>query len=168
MSTLLLAELARENAASNQRIANSVKTNAQGENAAGNVREAIRYTLRQAAEAQGLWQGTMSLFQDGLEGGAAREVLQLVRHVFTSWFDLEQATRNLWTTSVRFGAAGDGLQELESAFHEVEGLKAAAQAMETFLSQPRTTVDPAMLEKGRQAVLERRFKSPEEMRAGQK
>src|SRR5271163_3596356 len=99
--SILLSDLAQENAASNQRLAHSVETAARRveelghlqekgipsqQRVIGDAREALRYTLAQAAEARNIWQATLVLFQDGLEGNEARELLQTALRVFNSWF----------------------------------------------------------------------------------
>src|SRR5438105_13014884 len=101
MSALLLPELARENAAYNRRVTTSVETVARrletsSRSLTSDAREALRYTLAQAAEARSLWQGTQALFTDGVEGGEARAALRAVLDVFDSWFGLAKSTRELW------------------------------------------------------------------------
>jgi hypothetical protein len=173
MSTLLLPELARESAASNRRLARSVEDLRQREEVqptlpqagTGSAREALRYTLFRAAEASSLWQGTVALFQDGLDGHEARDVLQAVLEVFDSWFGLVKSTRDLWHTTDPTGASPEGLEELDAVSRDIELLKTAAEEMRTFLNRSRPPVDAAVLEKARQAVVQGRYKTPEAVRA---
>jgi len=178
MSTLLLSELVRESAASNQRIAKSVDAAAQRpeeprpsadkgvhRTKTRDAREALRYTLRQDVEVRGLWQGAVTLFEDGLEGEQARALLDVVLEAFASWFGLVKSTRDLWQTAVRAGAISEGQEELEAACQNVEKARKAAQDMRDFLSRPWPAVDPALLENARKAMAEGRYSSAEVVRA---
>jgi hypothetical protein len=179
-STLLL-ELAQENAASNRRIASSIDAEAgraeklrQLRNQLGTLRrrvacsarEALRYALGQAGDARGLWQGVVGLFDEGLEGGEARAAVRGSLEVFDSWFRVAQSTRALWTTAERAGATPEGLHELDEASQEIESFRAAAEKLLAFLTRERPPVDPATLERARQAVAEGKYKDPEAVRDG--
>jgi hypothetical protein len=181
MSMLLLPELARETAASNQRIARSVQTAAtrseelrQGHEKPASerqqlmrtAREALRYTLGQAAEAQGQWQDTLSLLGDGLEANEARDVLQAAVDVLDSWFVLLNSTRDLLQVAERSGAAPEGREDLDAAQREMEKVKAAADEMRAFLGRAWPPVDPALLDKARQAITHGKYKTAEAIRAG--
>jgi hypothetical protein len=180
MSLLLLPELARENAASNWRAAHSVETEAQlwdtlrhvddklatlRRKVAWSAREAVRHTLVQASESRSLWQGTLSLFDDGLEGDEAREVLQAVLAVFESWFGLVKSTRELSDRAVQAGVAPEALTELDAAVRDIEVIQRTAQQMRGFLGRPLPPVDPLRLAKARQTVAQGQFKDPEAIRA---
>jgi hypothetical protein len=180
MSSLLLPELTRVHADSNRRIARSVETVARqlqgaGESeralpterrrATGSAQDAVRHTLAEAAEGRSLWQRTLALFQDGLEGAEAREVLQEALAFFDSWFALAKATRELCQAASQAGTAPDGLQDLDAASRDLEVLRTAAEDLRVFLNRPRPPIDPAVLEKARQGVAEGRYKDPETVRA---
>ena len=130
MTTLLLPELARENAASNRRVARSVDTAASQPRVTHSAREALRYSLGQAALARGHWQDVLALFEDGVEGGEAREAVHAVLDFFDSWFDLARSTRALWQAAGAPGAAPEGL---DAATREVEALRRNAEEMRAFL-----------------------------------
>jgi hypothetical protein len=180
MSLLLLHDLAHEKAASNRRIAQSVVSAAQRveelrrlkeklttprRRITSDTQEALRYTLAEAAEARSIWQGARELFEEGLEGGEARELLQVVLEVFASWFGLAKTTRDLWQVTVEVGATPEGLTELDLAEGHVQALQKSAEDLKAFLTRARPPVDPALLDKARQAVGQGRFKSPEEVRS---
>lgn len=180
MSTLLLPELAQENATFNRRVALAVEAEAQHleklrqlqerlltlrRRMTSSTREALRCTLAQAAEAHGLWQGTLALFEDGLEGVEAREVLQVVLEVFDSWFSLVKSTRGLWHTAEQAGTTPEGLDTVDEASRDIQALRVAAEELRAFLTRPQPSVDPALLEKARQAVAQGRYKTPEAVRA---
>jgi hypothetical protein len=180
MTTLLLSALARENAASNHRIADSVRAASRPSGKQPNESEdssrrsmersawdVLRHTMTQAEGARNLWKGTLAVFEDGIEGTEAREVIQTVQEVFRSWFDLEKSTRDLWALVLPIDAARGGLQDLDRAYRDVEGLSKAADEMHAFLTNPRRPVDANLLEKGRQAVAAGQFKNPEAMRGRQ-
>ena len=176
MAMLLLPELARENAASNRRVAQSVTTAAQRMGTVEeaeekrvtlrqSAREAMRYTLAQATEARSLWQGTLTLFEDGLEGGEAREALRAMAEVFEAWFGLDKTTRELWQRAIQTGAVSQGLEELDAASHDVATAHKAAEELDAFLGRTRPPVDATMLENARQAIAQGRYKTPELVRS---
>src|SRR5208282_1416719 len=150
---MLLSDIARENAACNQRLAHSMEMEGQrleqlragleqlqelkGKEAlrrriTRNAGESLRYTLRQSTEAQSIWDGTLADVEDGMEGGDARQSLHAVLEVFNSWFGLAKATRDLWQVAVANGAIPEGLESLEAAVSQVEGLKKAAEELSDF------------------------------------
>jgi hypothetical protein len=177
----LLAELAQENAASNRRVASSVDAEARRaerlrplpeqsgalrRRLARSAREALRYALGQAGGARGLWQSALALFEEGLEGGEAGVAVRAVLEVFDSWLSVARSTRDLWGTAERAGAAPEGLEELDTAAREVEAFRAAAEKLLAFLTRDRPPVDPAALERARQAIAAGKYKDPEAVRAG--
>jgi hypothetical protein len=177
MSMLLLADLAQEKAASNRRVAQSVETAARrlnaprqsqedlGRRVTNTTREALRYTLMQAGEARNLWQSTLTLLQDGLEGNESRELLHTVLEAIDSWFGLMKSTRELWQTAGRLRTSLEGLDDLDAAQRDVEVLKNAAAQMSEFLSRPRPAIDASALARARQVVAQGGYKSPEAVRA---
>jgi hypothetical protein len=177
----LLPELARENAASNRRIASSVgaaarraddlrqsptQAGAVRRRAARGAREALRYAVGQAAHAHGLWQEALALLQEGQEGDEARASVRAVLEVFDSWQSVAGSTRELWAAVERAGATPEGLHELDAASQDIEAFRAAAEKLLAFLTRERPPVDPAALERARQVVAEGKYKDPEAVRAG--
>jgi len=173
--SLLLQDLAREKAASNRRIAQAVELASERAEelrkveatlgnprmrTARNAREAMRYALLEAAETRTIWQSTRELFEEGLEGGEAKQILHSMLELFESWFGLAKTTRNLCQQAVAIGVRPEGLENLDVAEGQVQGSKKAADEMKAFLSRPRPPVSPGLLEKARQAVAQGRFKSP--------
>jgi hypothetical protein len=176
MSTLLLPELARENAASNRRIAHSVEFAARcleqqpqlhddSRPAMRSAQEALRHTLGQATEARNQWQAVLGAFADGLEGDEGREMLQVILDLFDAWCSLVQPTRELCARAAQLGAVLEGLDRLDSAANEVATLRTAAEDLRTFVTAPRPAIGPGVLDRARQAVAQGRFKSPEAVRA---
>jgi hypothetical protein len=183
MSMLLLPELARENAASNRRIAHSVESAARDfgqlrppEDQIQSVRqqttriwrEALGYTLRQAVEARNLWQSARALLEEGLEKDEAVTVVQAAVEVFDSWIKLLEPTRELWQAAAQYGANLDGFIDLNSASVDLLALRDTAEQLRGFLVGPRAPVDPGLLDEARQAMAQGRFKSPEAIRAGRR
>jgi hypothetical protein len=177
----LLPDLARENAASNRRIASSVGAAArraddlrQSQAEAGAVRrraaraarEAVNYACGQAAHAHCLWQEALALLKEGQEGDEARASIQAILEVFDSWLSVAGSTRDLWAAAERAGATPEGLQELDEASQEIGSFRAAAENLLAFLTRERPPIDPAALERARQAVAEGKYKDPEAVRAG--
>jgi hypothetical protein len=180
MSTLLLPELARENAASNRRIAHSVEVAArrleQGpqshddwrplpRQAMRSAQEALRHTLGQATEARNQWQSVLGAFADGLEGDEGREMLQVILDLFDAWFSLVPPTRDLCARAVQLGAVLEGFDQLDMAAIDVATLRTAAEMLRASVSAARPAIDPTVLERARQAIAQGRFAGPEAVRA---
>jgi len=72
--------------------------------------------------------------------------------VFDSWFGLEKSTRHLWGAAVGAGVALAVLDELDETAAKVPPTGEAAEELRIFLTQPRSSIDPAVLEKARQSV----------------
>jgi hypothetical protein len=172
MSTLLLSDLARENADSNHRVAQAVEMAAERVVTLGQVQEklpisrvkviedcraALRYTLRQSDEVCSLWRGAMAYLRRGLEGDEARALLDVVVEAFDSWFGLVKSTRDLWQKARLATVVPEMLQELDKACSQVEQSRKHALEGRDFLNRPRPPVDPALLETARQEVAQGRY-----------
>lgn len=177
---LLLSELVRENAASNRRVAQSVAAAArQSEglrelqqqllavrrNCARNAREGVRYALGQADAVRRFWRELQALFEDGLEGGEAREMLQGTVEAFDAWFDLAESVRGLWDSATRAGVAPESAEELNTAQRDLERFRNAARELLPLLTRPRPPVPLEILEVARQGVAAGQYQTPEAMRA---
>lgn len=181
MSTLLLPDLAREMAAFNRRVADSVEAEtrrveklreamepdeALRKRATLSAREALRHTLSQAPDAQAVWHTVLELLKDGLSGEELTELLRDVRDAVETWLTLAQKTRGLCESAKANSAAEAGLAELARAEASVREVKAAAEKVAAFMSRPRPPIDPARLQRGREEADQGRVRSPEQMRAG--
>ncbi len=181
MATLLVSELAREHAASNRRVAQSVQAEARRLEEVGQpgidvanltrrgtrgAREALRITRAKAAEARQLWDAGMAFFEDGLAGDEARGLIQAFADFFDSWFDLAAATRDyVHHTAAQAGVSPAGEEDLDTACRDVEALRKAAAELRDFLNRPLAPVDPAALERAREAVAQGRYQTPEAVRS---
>jgi hypothetical protein len=180
MSTLLLPDLARENAASNRRIAHSVAVAAEqleqgfrgqvesrslrGQAARG-AQKALDHALAQAEAARAHWQGVLGAFEDGMPRDEGQEMLQVILDVFDAWFSLVQPTRDLSARAADLGAAPEGLDRLDAASRAVAALRSAAEELRGFVTAKRAPIDPAVLARARDAMAQGRFKSPDAVRA---
>jgi hypothetical protein len=180
MATLLLPQLARESAATNQRVTCAVTAAARGapelherqnegstnhHRAEGNAREALRYTLGQATAVGDLWKAAIALLQDGLEGNEARALLDTVLEAIASWLGLAKATKDLVQTTLPAGTVPDGWPALENACQNVEECRKVAQDLRDFLNRPRSPVDPVVLEQAREAIAQGRYCDAAAMRS---
>lgn len=180
MSMLLFPDLARENAASNRRVAHSVALAAQRleqgaerhaepralrRQAERSAQTARDHTLEQAAAARAHWQSVLNTFEDGMQRDEAHEMVKVILDVFDAWFSLVQPTRDLSARAAELGACPEGLDRLEAAVREVTALRSSAEELRAFVTATRPSIDPAVLAKARAAVSQGRFKSPEAVQA---
>src|SRR5438105_1682016 len=120
MSALLLPGLAQEMAASNLRVADSVeaetrrveKLQHETEEAAASAREAIRHTIHRAPDAQAIWQATLEVMADGVQGEELNELLHDVRTVARTWLTLAEKACELGRLAAAMGAPSEELEEL--------------------------------------------------------
>jgi hypothetical protein len=179
MSTLLLPELAREMAAFNRRVADSVEAEARRverlqeelaqadtlrKTTTRSAREALRHTLSQFPDAQAVWRTALEVVRDGVEGGDLKQMLQDVQSVVDTWLTLAEKTRVL----CRFAApavAPDKLDELTQAEAAIREVKTAAEKMSAFVTRPKPAVDPARLQQGRNDIEQGRIRTAEQMLA---
>lgn len=172
MSTLLLPDLARENAASNRRVARSVEqlrpkleaVKSAPRDLANGAREALRYTLVRAAEVRDFWQAALALLEEGLEGGESRDVVQAVLEAFDSWLTLVESTRGLCAGVVQGDHGQLPLTELDAASDEMQRLREAVVELHGFLGRPWPAIDSQVLARARQAVAQGRYLTAEAVR----
>ena len=122
MSALLLPELAREMAASNRRVADSVEAEShrleelrgameQAEplrkRALRSAREAWSCALNRKADPRAVWQNAWEIIEDGLDGEKARDLLADIQNLIDAWFRLAQTARLLWRIAASAGAVPD-------------------------------------------------------------
>jgi hypothetical protein len=181
MATLPLPELAREMAAFNRRVAESVEAEArraeklqqeQGhaeahpKSVTRSAREALRHTLSQAPDAQAVWQTVLEAVKDGISGEDLKRILGDVRSVLETWLTLAEKTRTLWGFAAATGAPPDSLADLTEAEATIRQIKAEAERLYAFATRTKPAVDPALLQRGRSEVEQGRARTPEQMRAG--
>jgi hypothetical protein len=175
----LLPDLARGRADSNRRAADLLDAEARHltelrrlhaqlgilrRRVARNAREALRYTLVELGESRHFWQEVRALLEDGLEGHEARRAIQAAVEYFDSWFGLERSSRELWRIAEQAGATPEGLEQLDAASREAQALRAGAEKLRDFLTRPSSPVDPAVLEKARQAIAQGGYKDADAVR----
>jgi hypothetical protein len=178
--SMLLPDLARGRADSNRRAADLLDAEARHltelrrlhaelgtlrRRVARNAREALRYTLLELGESRHVWQEVRALFEEGLEGHEARRAIQAAVDYFDSWLGLEKSTRELWRIAEQAGATPEGLEQLDAASREAGALRAAAEKLRDFLTRPPSPVDPAVIERARQAIARGEYKDADAVRA---
>jgi len=164
-----LAELVREKAASNRRIAQSAQMEAghieplrelQQELArlrrriARSAREMTRYTLGDVPTLRSWCQSIREVLEEGLPGPEARELLQVHLEVIGSWFGLVEQSRGMWELAAKAGASPEGLEKLDAASREIEAFKRALENILKLVTKPRPPIDPTILDEAAQRIAE--------------
>jgi hypothetical protein len=181
MSMLLMPELAREMVGSNRRVADSLEAesrqlqelrpqaddiDALKRRAARSARSAVLAALSRQAEAGDFWQSALDEFTDGVGDAQSNRLLQDVRDIIDSWFRLGQHSREMVRVAVALGNPPEALEELDAAERTIRHMKAAVEKMDAFLHGSRRPIDAALLAKGREDVAQGRFRTAEQIRAG--
>lgn len=181
MSALLLPELAREMSGSNLRVAETLEaeslrlTERRGKpeeaeslkrHAPRSARGATSTTLSRRADIVGVWKLALELLEDGLSAEQSQEMLQAIQNTIDNWLRAVQTCREMWRLVAEVGGSPEGLEGLDAAEAEVRQVRAAVEKLRAFFTRARLPIDPGLLERGRKEIVEKRYRTAEQIRSG--
>lgn len=176
----LLLEMAQAKAASNRRVALSVGATSRRLGSLADLktelaawrrtigleaRAAQRFVIVAAQEMREMWRNVREFFEEGIEGGEGKELLQSVLDLGETWQGMAQSVREFLLIVQDAGVVLEEPGALDAAESEVRGDVAAAAKLMTLLTCPRPPIDPAVLAERARRAKAGQVKRPEEVLA---
>jgi hypothetical protein len=108
----------------------------------------LRRLLAEGAELRSLWPGALELLRRGLEGGNARDLLQLAVRAMSAWLDTAEALRTALQEAERRGGqvSPDLLAETERATQGIRPSLSEAEALLRRFNTAAPEVAPEVLD----------------------